>query len=80
MGLYGWRPEDVDVLAQQLEGRTVVSAAFDESTVLKVTFDNGLVVECPPDDRFEAWQVSVRPGEATFALAGGGWSGFPLGR
>lgn len=51
--------------------RRVTSAVVD-NWELRLTFDNGAVLVCPPDAKYEAWQASL-PGETSiFCPLGGG--------
>lgn len=74
--LESWRPSPPDSYAAQLVGDVITKATHDDGGTLRVQFESGKSLECPPHPRHESWDVSVRPGSVRFSLPGGGWSGF----
>jgi hypothetical protein len=74
-------PERQDVApALALFGADIRSAEAFKSGELRIGFDNGLHLTCPPDPSFEAWQVVGENGFRLVSLPGGElavWSGSP---
>ncbi|MFJ6568008.1 DUF6188 family protein [Streptomyces sp. NPDC091292] len=73
------KPESQDVAAAlALFGAHVVSAIAFKSGTLRLVFDTGHHLTCPPDPTFEAWQVTGPAGRRFVSLPGGDlatWSG-----
>ncbi|MGE2732516.1 DUF6188 family protein [Mycolicibacterium vaccae] len=66
--------EDADEAFQpirQLVGQTVKEAAADEAGTLRVSFSDGTRFEVPPDDDYEAWNVSGPGGALVVCVPGG---------
>jgi hypothetical protein len=52
------------------EIRLVVEEASAEGGVLRLRFTNGMILEAPPNERYESWSVSG-PSGTTACLPGG---------
>ncbi|MGE2736061.1 DUF6188 family protein [Mycolicibacterium vaccae] len=62
----------------ELVGETVQDAVADDSGTLRVRFRNGTQLEVPPDEEYEAWNVSGPNGALVVCMPGGElaiWSG-----
>ncbi|MFD6890164.1 DUF6188 family protein [Streptomyces sp. NPDC059957] len=72
-------PESQDVAAAlALFGGSVLSAVAFKSGTLRLVFDTGHHLTCPPDPSFEAWQVTGPRGWLFTSLPGGDlavWTG-----
>ena len=63
--------EEAFLPIRQLAGQTVDEATADESGTLRVRFNGGTVLLVPPDDAYEAWNVSGPGGALVVSTPGG---------
>ena len=54
-----------------LVGRTVEEATADESGTLRIRFSYGTLLRVPPDEAYEAWNVSGPDGALVVSTPGG---------
>jgi hypothetical protein len=55
----------------------VVEASVGESGGLRLRFASGQRLECPPDEKFEAWTLVTASGERMVCRPGGGVAHWP---
>lgn len=63
----------------QLLNTTISEASIRESGDLSLKFASGQYLQCPPDDRFEAWTLVTTTGERAVCMPGGGVSYWSAG-
>jgi hypothetical protein len=74
------RPERVAEMGStvvSLLRQKVVEASVGESGGLRLRFASGQRLECPPDERFEAWTLVTASGERMVCMPGGGIARWP---
>ena len=64
-------PDDVVQPVQLLVGLTAQEAVSDESGALRVRFDHGTRLDVPPDEAYEAWNMSGPNGALVVCTPGG---------
>lgn len=71
-------PDDIAPPVRLLVGLTVQEAASDELGALRIGFVGGTRLDVPPDDAYDAWNVSGSNGALVVCTPGGElaiWSG-----
>jgi hypothetical protein len=64
-------PPECFIPLQQLIGREIAESIADDSGVLTISFDNGAVITCLPDDQYEAWMMTTPKGWTVASTPGG---------
>lgn len=56
---------------RELIGQTVESAITEKAGTLRIVFSNGAIIAVPPDEDYEAWNVSGPNGALVVSMPGG---------